>query len=365
MKICHLTSVHPATDIRIFNKECITLRIAGFKVDFVVPGATSEFVGGIQIHGVEKIEGSRYKRMTHTVRRVFEKALEIDADIYHFHDPELIPVGLKLKKKNKIVIYDVHEDVPRQILTKKWLPGYSKQIVSFIFEMYENISVKKFDLIVAATPHIEERFKKLKVRTVNVNNYPIQTVNVESNVSWSNKKDMVCYAGGLSALRGMNEMIDAIELQPMMKLGIAGRFSVNNERETVSQKKGWSQVIEYGYVDQKTVKEIYSESIAGLVLLHPMPSYLVSLPVKMFEYMSAGIPVIASDFPLWKEIINTNKCGICVNPLNPEEIAKAISYLRNNPTEAEEMGRNGRKAIENIYNWEQEGEKLVEVYKTL
>lgn len=365
MRVCHITSVHPVTDLRIFSKECVSLSREGHEVHVVVPGAVNIVMDGVQIHGVEKAKGNRLKRMTGTVKKVFEKALEIDADIYHFHDPELIPVGLKFKKRGKIVVYDVHEDVPRQILTKQWLPIFTKKLVSQIFEVFENNSARKLDLIVAATPHIEKRFKQLGVKTVNVNNYPIHTRQATIEIDWRRKERIVCYVGAVSGERGIFEMIDAIELQDDVSLKLAGNFSVHSEKEQASQKPGWNQVIDYGYIDQTDVQHIYRESIAGLVVLHPVISYLDSLPIKMFEYMSAGIPVIASNFPLWKDIIEVNKCGICVDPLNPNEIANAVSYLANNPEKAERMGRNGQDAIKKKYNWEQERQKLIAAYNSL
>ena len=172
MKVCHLTSVHSYTDTRIFIKECKSLAKNGFEVHFVVPGAPTSIIDGVHIHGVTKETGNRLRRMTETVDRVYRKGLEIDADFYHFHDPELIPVGLKLKKRGKKVIYDVHEDVPRQVLTKKWLPKFTRILVSKVVEKYENRAAKKFDFIITATPFIRDRFLKIDCKALDVNNYP-------------------------------------------------------------------------------------------------------------------------------------------------------------------------------------------------
>jgi glycosyltransferase involved in cell wall biosynthesis len=106
-------------------------------------------------------------------------------------------------------------------------------------------------------------------------------------------------------------------------------------------------------------------SLAGLVLLHPVINYLDALPIKMFEYMSAGLPVIASDFPLWREIIEKNECGLCCDPLKPEKIAEAVQWVLDHPQEARIMGENGRRAVIEKYNWESEGKKLVKLYEDL
>jgi glycosyltransferase involved in cell wall biosynthesis len=146
---------------------------------------------------------------------------------------------------------------------------------------------------------------------------------------------------------------------------LGGKFKEKALEKKVKQSKGWVRVKELGYLNRKQVLESLSISKAGLVTLHPTPSYIEALPVKMFEYMSAGIPVIASKFPLWQDIVEKNNCGICVNPLAPKEIAKAIEYIINNPKKAEEMGKNGLKAIQEKYNWDIEYKKLLNIYKRL
>jgi glycosyltransferase involved in cell wall biosynthesis len=120
-----------------------------------------------------------------------------------------------------------------------------------------------------------------------------------------------------------------------------------------------------GFLDRTGVESVFARSMAGLVTLQPVKNYIDALPVKMFEYMSAGIPVIASNFPLWREIISKNDCGLLVNPLDAGAIAKAIDYMVLNPKEAERMGRNGRKAVETHYNWNQEEKNLLNFYEKI
>lgn len=365
MKICHLTSVHPYSDTRIFIKECKTLSQAGFEVHFIVPGAPTSIIDDVKIHGVTKEKGSRLKRMTSTVNRVYKKGLEVDADIYHFHDPELIPVGLKLKRMGKIVIYDVHEDVPRQILTKTWLPKYTRTLVSKMVEKYENRAAKKFDVIITATSFIRDRFLKIGCNAQDINNYPLLEELKVEDVKWSEKENAVCYVGGIAFIRGIKEMVQALEMTKDANLLLGGKFSVPNEKEIVVNLDGWNKVEELGFLDREEVRDTYRKSKAGMVTLRPTINYIDALPVKMFEYMAAGIPVIASDFPLWRGIIENSKSGLCVDPLDPEKIAEAINWVLENPMEAEQMGRNGRKAVETEYNWEAESKKLIRIYEEL
>lgn len=362
-KVCHMTSVHALNDTRIFFKECRTLRDAGYDVTLIVQHDKDEIIDGIFIKAIDKPR-NRLERMLKSTRQVYKRALECDADIYHFHDPELIPVGLRLKWKGKKVIYDVHEDVPRQILSKQWIPAPLRKVLSWMIERIENYSVKRFDYIMTATPFIRDRFLKINKRTLDINNYPILSELHVPNADWSSKEKTACYIGGISKVRGIHEMVDAIGMTEGSML-LAGNFESTVEREIVVKKNGWNRVKELGYINRDEVKAVLSRSMVGMVVLHPISNYVDALPVKMFEYMSAGLPVIASHFPMWKEIVDGNNCGRCVDPLNVYEISNAINWIMDNPEQAKRMGDNGRRAVEQKYNWEQEGIKLLEIYEGL
>ncbi|WP_330949251.1 glycosyltransferase family 4 protein [Virgibacillus sp. MG-45] len=364
MKICHLTSVHKPEDIRIFFKECTYLAQENHEVNLIAPSSNSYQKNSVKVHGISNNYTNRLDRFFRFSKRILQKCEEIDADIYHFHDPELIPVGKKLKKSGKVVFYDIHEDVPRQILTKHWIPIYIRKIISFSFEKYENYSVRFFDALICATPYIRQRFHNLNPMVINVNNYPISFELFSNNNRLKNPPYLVSYIGGISESRGSYAMIKAISKTDAI-LELAGNFQSDREETELKKHEGWSSVNFYGFVGREEIKNILNRSLAGLVVLEPKKNYVDSLPIKMFEYMAAGVCVIASNFPLWKEIIEGNNCGICVDPLNVEEIAEAIQWVVDNPIEAQKMGENGRRAVEEKYNWERESEKLIQLYNDL
>lgn len=361
--MCHFTSAHKADDVRIFYKECCSIAAAGYTVFLVAPNAVTEEKKGVRIVGVEAHVSGRYNRMLNTSRIIYKKALSIDADIYHFHDPELLPYGLKLKRKGKKVIYDAHEDVPRQILGKYWIGWAFRSVISRAFERYENYIARNLDQIITATPFICERFKKINKNTKEVCNYPIIN-EIHSSGNWSEKRNEICYVGGITKIRGNVEVVKALEGLEV-KLNLAGDYSPVELRDEMKALKGWQNVVEYGFVGREKISEILLHSKAGIVTLYPQINYLDSLPIKMFEYMLAGIPVIASNFPLWKEIVESNSCGICVDPLNVDEIRKGISKIIENDAAAEKMGQNGRKAVVEKYNWSVEEKKLINIYNVL
>ncbi|MBS9432242.1 glycosyltransferase [Photorhabdus hainanensis] len=363
MKITHMTSVHPRFDTRIFLKECSALQKEHEVSLIVADGKGNGVKNNIAIIDVGVLPG-RLNRIFKTTDKVYKKALELDADLYHFHDPELIPIGLKLKKKGKIIIFDSHEDVPKQIFSKPYLNKFTRVIISKLFSLYEKYSAPKFDGIITATPSIRDKFLKLNNNTIDINNYPILGELYNENANWHEKEKQVCYVGGISDIRGITEMVESLSyLTTNTTMKLAGNFSDKNLENKIKSMKNWHKIDELGFLNRIETKELLSQSIAGIVLYHPLPNHIDAQPNKIFEYMSAGIPVIASDFTLWKDIVVKNHCGICIDPLNPKEIANAIDYLSDNPDIAEEMGRNGLIAVNEKYNWDIEQNKLNKFYQ--
>ena len=364
-KVVHLTSAHPRFDTRIFIKMCSSLASHGYDVSLVVAdGMGDEVKNGLTIFDVGANIGGRLSRMTKTVKRVLEKAKELDADIYHLHDPELMPAGLKLKKLGKKVIFDAHEDLPKQLLGKPYLIKPVKLLLSKMLSWYEQSTCPKFDAIIAATPFIRDKFLQINPNTLDINNFPLLD-ELANTSDWASKADEVAYVGGIAKNRGIEEMLAALHYTKGVRLNLAGKFSEKDLEKKIKSHTNWSKVNELGFLDRQQVNEVLALSRAGLVTFLSSPNHIDAQPNKMFEYMSAGIPVIASNFPLWKEIIEGNKCGICVDPLAPQAIGEAIQYLVNHPQEAEEMGKNGRHAVETQYNWSIEKKKLYRVYDNL
>ncbi len=362
IKVCHITTVHPAFDNRIFYRECVSLAKADYEVHLLIANQEEKagLKEGVHLHNIN-LSKARIPRFLFSKKSVLKAALKIEASIYHFHDPELLPVGKRLKQLGKKVIYDSHEDVPRQILHKSYIPRFIRPIVSKIYEHMENKTVRQLDAVVSPTPHIQNRFSKINSKSVAICNFPKKVL---KKTDWNRRKNELCYIGSLTKVRGILEMIEALQMVDS-RLNLAGHWWEEDYKIQVAQSPGWKKVNALGYLNKAEVEQVLCQSKIGLVTLHPIESYQVAYAVKMFEYMANGIPMIASNFPLWKSIVEENNCGICVDPLDPKAIAKAINYLLQNEEEAKKMGKNGQKAFLEKYNWNSEKEKLIALYQSL
>jgi glycosyltransferase involved in cell wall biosynthesis len=365
LKICHLTSVHKADDIRIFHKECSSLaKNENFDVSLIAVNCESKRVNNVSIISVACEFKSRTERIYKASRLVYQKALEVDADVYHFHDPDLLFYGLKLHKKGKKVIYDSHEDVPRQILGKHWIPKPFRLLISKVYETFENYICKRLDFIVVSTPTIKDRFVQVNSNTESICNYPLLDENV-SLPTWEERKKEICYVGGITKIRGIVELVDVLAHLDDVKLNLAGSYSPESLRDELKLKQGWEKVNEFGQVNREQIISILNTSKIGIVTLHPQENYVDSLPIKMFEYMYSGLPVIASNFPLWERIISENQCGVCVDPFDIKGIADQVNYLLSNPELSKKMGITGRQSVLEKYNWTIEEKKLISIYTSL
>lgn len=365
-QVVHLTSVHSRFDTRIFLKECCSLSRAGHQIFLIIAdGKGDDFKEGVSIYDVGASH-NRLKRIFKTTQEMFEKAKFLDASVYHLHDPELIPLGVKLKKLGKKVVFDAHEDVPKQLMSKPYLNKLARWMLSKLFSFYEIWACKRFDAIVTATPFIRGKFLAINPETLDINNFPILGELASISDDWDLKRNEVCYVGGIAAIRGISEVVQALDLMKTdTRLQLVGRFSGSIVESKVKAGPGWQKVDELGFVDRKGVQDVLAHSVAGLVTFLPLPNHIDAQPNKMFEYMSAGVPVIASNFPLWREIIEGNDCGLCVDPLNPYAIAEAIDFLVSNSDRAQQMGQNGLRAVNERYNWSLEEKKLIELYTKL
>lgn len=367
-RIAQLTTAHPRYDIRIYHKESRSLARHGYDVHLVVAdGKGPETRDGVHFHDIGTVTG-RARRMLVQPLRLLRVALGLKADVYHFHDPELLLVGLLLHWMGRTVVYDAHEDVPRQIMAKPWIPLPLRRMVSVAFEKLENFAAKRMDAVICATPHITARFLNLNNGSFNVNNYPFRDELAPATAgpaaATAGVHRNICYVGSITRTRGAVEMVAAMEFTDA-RLILAGIMADAQLETELKSMPGWAKVDYRGVVDRDGVRDILAQSQIGLVVLYPTPNHLASMPTKMFEYMSSGVPVLASNFPLWRSILDKARCGMCVDYDDPRKIATTIDEMLSDADSLARMAANGRQAVLNHYNWEAEETSLITAYDHL
>lgn len=363
MKIAHITTVHDFRDSRIFSKYCCSLASADHEVFLLAVGPDDHRRENVQIYGIARSRGPRLWRALIHVIRATTIASKLDVDIYHFHDPELIAAGLYLRMRGHKVIYDVHEDLPEDIRLKDWIPGFLRSALSKIALLIENFTARRLSAITTSTPYIRDRFAKLNPNTIDIRNYPIRENFVEAQPVPS-KENAVCYVGNISRQRGIIEMLDIVQ-QTHAEFYLAGKFWSEELFAEARNHPAWERTHYLGWLSPSEVRQTICRCRVGLVLLHPTATFLTSLPIKMFEYMAAGLPVLASDFPLWKSIISDADCGEVIDPFDAVKGGDILNGLLDRPELAAAMGDRGRRAALSKYSWDQEFNKVVGLYEGL
>jgi len=333
-------------------------------VVLVAPHERSETVNGVRIHAVPKSAGKR-QRLRQTVWQVYRAAVAENGELYHFHDPELIPVGMLLKLRGKKVVYDVHEDVPAQVLEKEYLnPVWIRRMISKGVRFSERVSGIFFDGIVSVVPKVATRFPAHK--SITLQNYPmcefIDRVRPIESVVKTNP--VVVYAGGLMRVRSIVEIVKAMDrVGGRAELWLLGEWESDALRRECEQSPGWRNVRYLGF---KTLEDTYGYlKIAdiGLVIFYPLTNHLIASPNKAFEYMACALPMVMSDFPYWRNVYEG--AALFVDPKNPKDIATAILRLLDHPEEAAAIGENGYRAVLEKYNWAHESRKLLALYEEI
>ncbi len=362
----HLTSTHRPFDTRVYQKECKSLVAAGYKVTLVVPHNEDVLVDGVQIRAVPLPQNGR-ERMRKTTGHVYRAALKENPEaLFHFHDAELLPLMLLLKLRGRRVIYDAHEDTPRQMLYQHWIPRLLRGPAAAFMWILEFAAGFILDRFIAAEPIIADYFPKRK--TTVVRNYPMLEEFAHCHKTpYSVRPVHLGFAGGISEVRGVKEIVKALELiDPThnAELMLAGTFYPTDLKAAVEKMEGWKKVYFKGWLNRKDVLDLLTNVRIGVITRHPIKRHLSAFPTKLFEYMAAGLPVVVSDLPTIRPIVDESQCGILINPEDPKAIADGLNALLADPQGAEEMGRRGLDAVKNRYNWDTESEKLLAIYQS-
>jgi glycosyltransferase involved in cell wall biosynthesis len=363
MRIAHLTTVHARDDTRIFGKMCRSLAAAGHDVALhVADGLGDATVAGVRIIDVGR-PANRVTRATLSAACMWQRATRQRPDILHFHDPELIPGGILARLAGRRIVYDIHEYYRVHLRETAALPGFAAVLLAHAYGAAERCAAACLDACVVVTPHMQ-RVLPLR-RSVVVANHARAEEFRPGPLPASARQPGVCYVGVLSATRLVEVMVDAAATANA-RLTLAGRWYPQDYRAAVATRPGWGVVDDLGQIDRMRMQQVLDASRAGLLVVDLHGDEVHSSNNKLFEYMAAGLPVIASDVEFVREVVARHGCGLLVSPpADMRAVAAAISWILANPERADSMGKAGRLAVETEYSWEREWLRLLSLYEEL
>ena len=362
-KICIMTTVHRRDDTRILSKEARSLAKVYDVTLLVADGLPPETIDGVSIRSVvDKKPAGRPERMTRTADIMFREALGENADVYHFHDPELLRIGVKLKRHGKTVVYDVHESISDTITDRDYLPVPLLRLLARIAGREDRRGAQKMDAVVTVTPFLASRYESYGCRTVMVCNFPTLD-SFPQPEDKERERSMCCSGARVDYSRGIVEMIECAQ-RTDLPLHIFGVMHEAMYRELETRDKKHLAVV-HGFVSPEEVRRQMYASLIGMVVEYATGNAVNAYCVKLFEYMAAGMAVVSSDIPLWRETVEETGCGLCVDPKDIDAVTEAVRYLAEHPEEARRMGQSGRRWAEKKYNWAHEEAKLLALYREL
>jgi glycosyltransferase involved in cell wall biosynthesis len=368
-EITHVTTVHPRYDTRIFNKMCTDLTESGFKVSlFTTDGLESEVKNGVSVVNLDR-KRSMIPRLIISHFLVFIKILKNRKAIYHFHDPELLIMGIILSLLKFKVVLDFHEDTGKQIEQKHYINPKFRKLISSGYKLVERIAAKISSGLVFATPAIAKSIgEKINSQSVIVNNY-VKISEFQSNQDSStfSKKNIrtFCYIGLISFDRCFKELLDSLSyLENDFKLVLAGNFASDAEKQFFHAHKNFEKVIYKGHVNREEFKSICQDSICGMLLFKPVGNHIESQPNKMWEYLVCNTRLVATNFDYWKTLLSPFEKFIQYSDNSAASIAQAVKeHALEVENDTLEDYIDCSNNITKRYSWEAELKKLISFYK--
>lgn len=366
MKICMLTSSHDIFDNRIYYKEVLSLKKYFSDICIIAPG-TKDFVteDGISVKCFEKRRN--WHDRIRPMKDMFKLGLEVNADVYHAHEPDSFQVAVKLKKRaHKKAVYDSHEYYPEAFSEhfKKFSPLAKKALY-----LYEKNLASQADMIITVNEILVQKFEKYNKNVLLIPNYPIFEEKQAQKIY--KDKPVFVYVGEQREDRGILKILQAIkQTKGDASYIFIGRF-INEAFENkvnayINENLSNKDVKFIGKIPHLEVFNYLSFADAGFVLLQPESwRYVNSEPIKLFEYMLGKTAIIGSDFPMMKKVIAKPNCGFTVKPDDVNEIAKTIDYVITNRKEVVSMGQRGYEEAACNYNWDVMEKRLLNAYKAL
>lgn len=365
-KICHFTSAHDPFSLRIFYKQCRTLASYGYDVTYIAPANGSIIKDGVKIKHVPEYS-NWMGRLNTSLFTCLNACIKEKADLYHFHDPDLMLTGLILRALGKKVIFDIHEDYPTKTLTMlKLKNGLVYKVLKSSLYHLQDFFLKRYTHNVTVTENI---FSKLGTsKKIIIGNYPI-IKEIENSKTLSvdvgkNSNIRLIYTGMLTRIRGIEFLVKALEYcNENIELILLGEWEDEAYFNQCKNTDGWDKVKYLGFKKLDVTYKYVSSADIGLINFLPVENHVNSMPNKAYEYAAFGLPMIVSDFPFWRKLYSES--ALFVDPLDPASIASAIQQLSSNKELRVRLGSYAKDSTLKNFSWENESNKLLALYDSI
>ncbi len=393
MNTCIIATENYLYDSRMYWKEACSLKNHGYDVTCIVKSDTNEEETGITEQGIKYFKFIRYSNKSfnsfnkplsykytfskRTFDRIFEIASKENFDVYHLHGLYSLMLIDKLKKFNSKakIIYEDREFYPdaiRDYNVTKGIYTINKMLYSYYMSLWEIMKASKSDNIIVTDKNIFKRFKnRLDKNKVNIV-YNFTNIEPINSISHEKKTYDIIYCGGVTKVRGIFQVVKAVKLAKNdgynLKFLLIGPIDSNFKNELLDyiNKNNLNKNVDIlGRIDFSELPKYLEKSKIGIVTLLPIPKYKKNIPMKQFEYMAYGLPIVGSDLPPIREFTGESNSGILVNPMNEKEIWEAIKTLLENEDLYHELSKYGIQAVKERYNWECSEKKLISIYNNL
>ena len=295
------------------------------------------------------------------------KGLKLNAEIYHLHDPELQITGFLLKLLGRRVVFDSHEMVHMDLGDKYYLKGgFLKKLIPAVYRRIEALAIRFFDGFVLAEDGYKDyffsKYRRYEHKFEFLRNYPaLRLIDSIPPAKKEAGRIAAVYAGKLSWNRGIKELVQAAgELEGKLAVRLIGQWENETIRRECMAEPGWRYVEYLGFLPPDDVYRHMKAADIGMCTLYPAPNYMVSLPVKALEYMACGLPMVMSDFPVWRSMFTAG--AVFVDPLDIKSIAGALESLIQDEKKRDALRAHGRRLVETEMSWEIEEKKLIGMY---
>ena len=361
-RVVHFSSVHPRYDVRVFDKEAASVA-KHFETYLIV----SDGKGDAESRGVKILDVgtpvNRLYRMLITTWLVFLRAFMLKADLYHFHDPELIPFGLMLRFFGKKVIFDMHENTDMQIIEKHWIPNFIRKPLAYFYMKFEKISCMFFNGIIVPQFCMKSKYN-LDDKTFVVCNFPHNDYTIE--VSPLRSKYELIYSGTISDARGFQNMLHLIEelgnLDSRYCLNIAGNLT-ESQSKRIEASEAKNNIRLLGYLSKDEMYQAYSKATFGLVLFNNVGQYGMAYALKLFEYMQNGLVVVMPNFGDWLTFNDEYIAGISIDPLDFKTIANTIYTMSEDKIQS--ISESNICLVTDKFCWSTQEENLLKMYRSV